>query len=238
MLGALVRAAQACYDMATVYETPFISGKDSLNNEFEFEGRTISIPHTLLISAISVMEDVNKAVSMDLKKAGDLIYIVGITQNELGGSEYFRVQGFIGNRAPKVSPHQGKQLMDCLSAATEKGLVRACHDCSDGGIGVAIAEMAFAGGLGAAIYLESVPLGEPIDRDDFILFSESNSRFLVEVAPENIAVFEEVMGATSLAVIGQVTDSEVLEIDGVDDRRVVALSLGELKEAWQRPMRW
>jgi phosphoribosylformylglycinamidine synthase len=175
---------------------------------------------------------------MDIKKAGDLIYIAGITQNELGGSEYFRVQGFIGNRVPKVNPHQGKQLMDCLSVATGKGLVRACHDCSDGGIGVAIAEMAFAGGLGAAIHLESVPLGEPIDRDDFILFSESNSRFLVEVAPENKAEFEEVMGATSLAVIGQVTDSEVLEIYGLDGGRIVAESLGDLKEAWQRPIRW
>jgi len=238
MLGALVRAAQAGYDMATVYETPFISGKDSLNNEFEFEGRTISIPHTLLISAISVMEDVNQAVSMDLKKAGNLIYIVGTTQNELGGSEYFRAQGFVGNSVPKVNPHQGKQLMDCLSAATGKGLVRACHDCSDGGIGVALAEMAFAGGLGAAIYLESVPLGEPIDRDDFILFSESNSRFLVEVAPESQAEFEQVMGATSLAAIGQVTDSEVLEVYGVNGSRIVAKSLGELKEAWQRPIRW
>ena len=238
MLGALVRAAQAGYDMAKVYETPFISGKDSLNNEFEFEGRTISIPHTLLISAIGVMEDVNRAVSMDFKEAGGLIYIVGTTWNELGGSEYFGAHGFIGNRVPKVNPQQAKQLMDSLSAATEKGLVRACHDCSDGGIGVAIAEMAFAGRLGARVYLASVPLGEPIDRDDFVLFSESNSRFLVEVAPENRAGFEEIMGATSLANIGQVTDSGMLEIYGVNGRRMVSESLGELKEAWQRPLRW
>ena len=238
MLGALVRAAQACYDMAKVYEAPFISGKDSLNNEFEFEGRTIYIPHTLLISAISVMEDVNQAVSMELKKAGGLIYIVGTTQNELGGSEYFRAQGFIGNIVPKVNPHQAKQLMDCLSVAMRKGLVRACHDCSEGGIGVAIAEMAFAGGLGAAIHLESVPLGEPMDRDDFILLSESNSRFLVEVALENKAEFEQGMGATSLAIIGQVTDSEMLEIYGLNGRRIVAKSIGELKEAWQKPIRW
>ncbi len=238
MLGALVRAAQACYDMAIIYGTPFISGKDSLNNEFEFEGKTISIPHTLLISAISVMEDVNRAVSMDFKKAGDLVYLVGTTLNELGGSEYFRIHGFIGNNVPKVNPQRGKELMDRLSAATEQGLVRACHDCSEGGIGVAIAEMAFAGGLGAIIYLKSVPLGEPIDRSDFILFSESNSRFLVEVAPENKDRFEEVMTDTSLAAIGQVTDSEVLEIYGVDGRKVATASLSELKEAWQKPIRW
>jgi phosphoribosylformylglycinamidine synthase len=109
-LGALVRACQACYDMAVAYGTPFISGKDSLNNEFEFEGKTISIPDTLLISAISVMEDSNKAVSMDFKNAGDLIYIVGTTNNELGGSEYFRSLGFIGNNVPKVNPHRLKSL--------------------------------------------------------------------------------------------------------------------------------
>jgi len=238
MLGALVRAAQACYDMATIYETPFISGKDSLHNEFEFEGKTISIPHTLLISAVGVMEDVNRAVSMDFKRAGDLVYIVGTTQNELGGSEYFRTHGLIGNSVPKVNPHQGKELMYRLSAATEKGLVRACHDCSEGGIGVAIAEMAFAGGLGATIYLKSVPLGEPIDRNDFILFSESNSRFLVEVAPESKDEFEEIMTGISFAAIGQVTDSEVLEVYGVDGRRVLVASLRELKDVWQRPIRW
>ncbi|GAH45533.1 unnamed protein product, partial [marine sediment metagenome] len=168
MLGALVRAAQACYDMAIVFETPFISGKDSLNNEFQYEGRTISIPHTLLISAIGVMDNASTAVSMDFKQAGDLVYIIGTTQNELGGSEYFRSQGFVGNGVPKVNPRLAKELMHRLSTATEKGLVRACHDCSEGGIGVAIAEMAFAGGVGASINLESVPLGEPVDRDDFI----------------------------------------------------------------------
>ena len=164
--------------------------------------------------------------------------MVGTTQNELGGSEYFRTQGFIGNSVPKVNPHQGKELMYSLSAATEKGLVRACHDCSEGGIGVAIAEMAFAGGLGAIIYLESIPLAEPIDRDDFILFSESNSRFLVEVAPESKDEFEEIMTGIRLAAIGRVIDSEVLEIYGVDGSRIVAKSLGELKDAWQRPIRW
>jgi len=238
MLGALVRAAQACYDMATVYETPFISGKDSLNNEFEFEGKNISIPHTLLISAISVMEDVSRAISMDFKKAGDLIYIVGTTYSELGGSEYFRTCGFIGNRVPEVNPKRAKELMERLSAATEKRLVRACHDCSEGGIGVAIAEMAFAGGLGATVHLKPVPLGEPIDRDDFILFSESNSRFLVEVAPEDKEEFEETMMGISFAAIGQVTGAEMLEVYGLDGTRVVAAPLGELKEAWQRPLRW
>ncbi|MFC1893122.1 AIR synthase-related protein [Chloroflexota bacterium] len=238
MMGTLVRASQACYDMATIYETPFISDKDSLNNEFELEGRTIAIPHTLLISAIGIMQDVNRAVSMDFKKAGNLIYIIGNTYNELGGSEYFRIHGFTGNNVPKVNPRLAKVLMDSLSTATEKRLVRACHDLSEGGIGVALAEMAFAGGVGATAYLGSVPLGEPVDRDDFILFSESNSRFLVEVAPEDKTEFEKVMSGIPLANIGQVTDSGVLEIYGLDGSKVLARPVGELKEAWQQPLRW
>jgi len=238
MLGALVRAAQACYDMAIVFETPFISGKDSLNNEFRYRGRTISIPHTLLISAVGVMEDTGGTVSMDFKQAGDLVYIVGTTQNELGGSGYFRSHGFIGNGVPEVNPHLSKELMDRLSVATGKGLVRACHDCSDGGIGVAVAEMAFAGGLGTTINLKDVPLGEPVDRDDFILFSESNSRFLVEVAPESQAEFEKIMAGVSFSNIGKVTDDDALEIYGLKGGKIVDKSLAELKEAWQKPLRW
>jgi len=175
---------------------------------------------------------------MDFKKADDLIYILGITHNELGGSEYFRSYGFVGNNVPKVNPQLARELMDKLSLAAEKSLVKACHDCSEGGIGVAIAEMAFAGGLGAAVHLESVPLGEPIDRDDFILFSESNSRFIVEVRQENKDEFEEIMGNVSLAAIGEVNDSKVLEIYGLDGRKIVNKSISELKEAWQKPLRW
>ncbi len=238
MLGALVRAAQACHDIALVYGTPFISGKDSLNNEFEYEGNVIAIPHTLLISAIGIMADVNRAVSMDLKQAGDLIYVVGETWNELGGSAYLSTRNLVGNGVPRVDAPRAKILMDNLSAATWKNLVRACHDCSDGGLGVAIAEMAFAGGLGVAVHLEQVPLGEPIDRDDFVLFSESNSRFLVEVAPEDREEFEKTMGDTRWAFVGEVTGSGVLEVYGQDGRRIVNESLADLKEAWQSPLRW
>ncbi|MBN1862954.1 MAG: phosphoribosylformylglycinamidine synthase subunit PurL [Dehalococcoidales bacterium] len=238
ILGALVRAAQACYDMALAYETPFISGKDSLYNEFEYQGRVISIPHTLLISALGIMEDVSRAVSMDFKQPDDLIYLVGLTHNELGGSEYLRLNGLTGNRVPRVNPQQAKRTMERLSLATRRGLVRACHDLSEGGLGVAVSEMAFAGGLGALVHLNSVPLGEPISRDDTILFSESNSRFLAEIAPEQETEFREVMRGVSLAAIGQVTDSARLEIYGLAGEKILVRSLKELKEAWQKPLRW
>ncbi len=237
-LGALVRAAQACYDIAISYEAPFISGKDSLYNEYEAEGKTICIPHTLLISAMAVMEDVNRVVSMDCKEAGDLIYIVGTTQNELGGSHYYDIHGYIGNNVPKVDAKRGKKLMDKLSTAMDKGLVKACHDCSEGGIGVAAAEMAFAGGLGMAIHLGQVPLAESMNRNDFVLFSESNTRFLVEIAPEDKHKFEEVMDGVDFAAIGELKDDEKFEVYGIDKARVLSSSIAELKEAWQKPLRW
>jgi phosphoribosylformylglycinamidine synthase II len=237
-LGRLVRAAQACYDMAVAYGTPFISGKDSLYNEYETDKESICIPPTLLISAMSVMDDINKAVSMDCKKAGDIIYIVGGTYQELGGSHYYAVRGRSGGSVPKVYPEKGRRLMGALSEAIAGGTVKACHDLSEGGIGVAAAEMAFAGGLGVSINLKDVPLGEPIDRDDFILFSESNTRFLVEVAPEDKEEFEEAMAGVDFAEIGKVNNTGNLVINGLKGRIVLEADIAGLKEAWQKPLRW
>ena len=237
-LGALVRAAQACYDIARVYGTPFVSGKDSLYNEYETGKESICIPPTLLISAMAVMDDVGKAITMDCKQAGNLIYIVGNTYNELGGSHYYANRGYIGNSVPKVHPEKGKALMNALSAAMKNGLVKACHDLSEGGIGVAAAEMAFAGGLGMNISLKNVPLAESIDRDDYILFSESNTRFLVEIAPKDKLAFEKAMAGIDFAEIGEVTKSKKLEVYGRNGKAIVKADIDELKEAWQKPLRW
>jgi phosphoribosylformylglycinamidine synthase II len=237
-LGGLVRAAQACYDVALGYETPFISGKDSLYNEFETERENICIPPTLLISAVAVMDNVERAVTMDCKRKGDLVYIIGTTWNELGGSQYYGIHGYVGNRVPRVDSKKGKRLMDTLSAVMEKGLVRACHDLSEGGIGVAAAEMAFAGGLGMVIHLGQVPLGETMNRDDYVLLSESNTRFLVEVAPKDRHQFEGMMAGVDFAAIGQVTSKEKLEVYGISGKLVLSAPIAELKEAWQRPLRW
>jgi phosphoribosylformylglycinamidine synthase len=237
-LGSLVRAAQACYDIALDYETPFISGKDSLYNEFETEKECICIPPTLLISAVAVMDNVERAVTMDCKREGDLVYIIGTTWNELGGSQYYGIHGYVGNRVPRVDPKKGKRLMDALSSVMEKGLVKACHDLSEGGIGVAAAEMAFAGGLGMVIHLGQVPLGEAMNRDDYVLFSESNTRFLVEVTPKDRHQFEDMMAGVDFAAIGQVTRKEKLEVYGLNGEMVLSALVAELKEAWQRPLRW
>ncbi|MFA5628830.1 MAG: phosphoribosylformylglycinamidine synthase subunit PurL [Dehalococcoidales bacterium] len=237
-LGSLVRACQACYDMAISFGTPFISGKDSLHNEFQYRGVTTAIPDTLLISAMGIMQDVNKAISMNLKAAGNYIYIIGDTYRELGGSEYYKTIGFLGNDVPIVDAQKSKNIMDNLSKATAKSLVQACHDLSEGGLGVAIAEMAFAGGLGATVKLANVPLGEEITRDDYILFSESNSRFLAEVAPCDAAEFEKTLGDAPFARIGEVTAVSTLEIIGLNNDVISKVEIENLKEAWQKPLGW
>jgi phosphoribosylformylglycinamidine synthase II len=238
MLGALIRAAQACHDMALAFGVPFISGKDSFNNQYEYEGNLIAVPHTLLISAIGITDDVKKSISMDLKTISDALYIVGVTGNDLGGSEYFAQHDAIGNNVPRVDPQQSRKTMEALSWAIEKGLVKACHDCSDGGLGVAVAEMAFSGGLGATIYLKNVPRSGPLYRNDYVFFSESNSRFIVEVAPENEAQFIKIMKGINLAQIGHVSQEETLEVYGLAGDLVMHAALNGLKEAWQKPLRW
>jgi phosphoribosylformylglycinamidine synthase len=128
--------------------------------------------------------------------------------------------------------------MEKLSKASEKGLVKACHDCSEGGIGVAVAEMAFAGGLGAEIKATLIPVSSKIDRDDFVLFSESNSRFIAEVTPENKAKFEKIMQGTVFAAIGTVNGTDKLNVSGLNGKKILSESINDLKEAWQKPLRW
>ncbi len=237
-LGPLVRAAKACYDIATAYGTPFISGKDSLYNEYRdtTTGEQRAIPSTLLISAICVMDDIRNAVTMDVKSPGNLIYIVGNTYAELGGSHYFAIHDYIGNKAPIVRPDEGKLTMDTLSDAISNGLVRSCHDCSEGGIGVAAAEMAFSGGCGMSLNLSNVPTGEDISSDDFLLFSESNSRFLVEIEQENQDKFVNHMDQVPIGCIGTVTDTSEFIVTGITGKRIVDTSIDILKSAWQTPL--
>ncbi len=237
-LAALVRAARACYDTALAYGTPFISGKDSFYNEFSDGNRTIAIPPTLLISAICVMDDVRQAVSMDVKSPGNTVYVVGLTRNELGGSQYYRMLGYIGRNVPTVDSAAGGGNMKGLHQAMSRGLVVACHDCSDGGLAVAAAEMAFAGGFGMMMDLGAVPRDHDVDRDDIVLFSESNSRFVVEVPRGREADFEAQMDGCPYGLVGVVTGGDRLIVRGLGGEEVVSSDLCTLKEAWQRPLRW
>jgi len=252
-LGSLVRAALACHDIAVALGTPFISGKDSLNNEFSYlddEGRkqTIAIPPTLLISAIGQVPDVRRCVTMDLKKPGNLLYQLGVTRDELGGSHFAKIRRLAGGTVPSVHAAAAKTLFRTLHGAIAAGLVRSCHDLSEGGLSVAVAEMAFAGGFGAEIDVSLAPqeligLNEPA-RIVALLFSESNTRFVCEVTPENQVAFESLLRRQNVrhARIGSVQASDRLVLwaseSRAEPRRLVNASLAELKEAWQSPLRW
>jgi phosphoribosylformylglycinamidine synthase len=237
--GSLVRAAQACYDGAIAYQTPFISGKDSLNNEFACEdGTIISIPPTLLISAIAIVNDVAKCVTMDAKRAGNLLFIVGETKNELGGSHYYKINGRLGANVPtldlRLAPKIARRISDTIAAS----LVVSCHDCSEGGLAVALAEMAFAGGLGIEADLRGLPKTAGCSRADTQLFSESNSRYIVEVEPQNYGSFAKMMLNLPFGQVGRVTGKNTLTIKAENGKAVVNANIDTLKQAWQKPLKW
>jgi len=252
-LGSLVRAALACHDVAVALGTPFISGKDSLNNEFSYwdaqgQKHTIAIPASLLISALGQIADVRQCVTMDLKQPGNLLYQIGATRDELGGSHYTLLHGQSGGNVPQVDPALARRTFQTLHQAISSGLLRSCHDLSEGGLAVAVAEMAFAGGWGAQVDVGTVPhtlytLHEPLSTIAR-LFAESNTRFVCEVSPPLQPVFEALLRDNQIpwAAIGSVQTSPQLTIvisDGNNARRtLIDLPIATLKQAWQQPLQW
>jgi len=235
-LGSLLRAVQACYDFAKAFRVPFISGKDSLYNESPLG----PILPTLLITAIGIIPDVRRAVSLDLKVPGDPIYLIGVTYPELGASEYFRLKGYIGNEVPRVRVPLARRIMECIIRALDMGFVKACHDLSEGGLGVAIAEMALSSGYGAEIWLSDVKQ-EGIRRSDFLLFSESNSRFLLEVKREKTHEFEKLLSSMGCPYsrIGEVQEEGRLIIHDLHSSDIIVdLGLGELRKAWKEGLKY
>jgi phosphoribosylformylglycinamidine synthase II len=230
-LGSLVKACEACYDMAKAFKTPFISGKDSLYNESPMG----PVTPTLLITAIGIVSDIRSVVSMDLKAPGNLLYIVGKTYPELGGSEYYKLKGYLGKSVPKVRAIKAKKTFKTLTKAIEKGLFKSCHDLSEGGLAIAVSEMALASSLGAELSLKKVPSKE-IERNDHILFSESNSRFLLEINPKDKADFEKVMKGKSFAEIGKVTKNPQLTINGLNGSIVIESPVADLRAAWKHTL--
>jgi phosphoribosylformylglycinamidine synthase len=235
-LAQLVRANQALYDYCTAYEVPCISGKDSMKNDYHIGDTKISVPPTLLFSVIARMPDVRRAITMDVKQPGDLVFILGETRAELGASEYYAMHEAIGNRVPQVDAQQARALYEALSHAMERDLINACHDCSDGGFGVAAAEMAFAGGYGMHLDLRAMPREAEIDRDDTLLYSESASRFVVTVPTQHRALFLQVMSGCIVGELGQVIDGPAFTVIGVRGEIVMQSDIKTLKEAWQRPL--
>ncbi|RLS58504.1 MAG: phosphoribosylformylglycinamidine synthase subunit PurL [Planctomycetota bacterium] len=242
-LGSLVRAALGCHDAALAYNTPFISGKDSLNNEFKYDDshgqkQVITIPSSLLISAIGQIENVENAVTMDLKEAGNRLILVGQTKSELGGSHFTFVQELTGGTVPRVDFKQAPQTLQGVHQVLAAGLVRSCHDLSEGGLALALAEMAFAGGLGIEASIAGV-CPESSDAVD-ALFSESQTRFVLEVESQHVDRVLATLKATgTLAVnIGSVTPDTRLNIVGSTGAVLIDADLADLKASWQLPLKW
>ena len=234
-LAQLVRANRGLFDAVTAFGIPLISGKDSMKNDYLVGDIKISIPPTLLVSVIGRIPDVRAAVTMDLKKEGNYLYLLGETSNELGGSEYYARLGYVGKNVPRVDFEPALKRYRAIHRAAREGLVRSCHDCSDGGLAVALSEMAFSGGIGAEVDLSAVPVRGDLD-DTALLFSESASRLLVEVEPERSGDFERLMVQDRWGRIGACVARPYLVISW-DRRELVRLSLDRMKESWQKTLR-
>ena len=260
-LGSLVRAARGAADAARAFGCPFISGKDSLNNTYRtHDGRRVSIPGTLLITAVGVVPDVRNLVSMEWKRPGDVIFVVGHTRPELGGGALARTRGVPLTWVPTVDLDHAPRILAAVASATAAGLVRSAHDLSEGGLAVALAESCLASDLGARVTLDQVPWSpswrashpevglpeemDPLEEETLRLFSESPTRLLVSVAPENRQGLEVLLEGAGLqpghdfAAIGEVRDDDLLVVEGLAPRGPPALEteIGPLRDTWRRPL--
>ena len=233
-LGSLVRAAQGCHDLALAYGRRSSRARTASTTSTR-SGREPAIPPTLLISAIGNVPDIQPRVTMDLKRAGNLLFLVG-SPVELGGSlalgHLARPGG--GPRPPGRSRTRPTPVPRGPCRAIQKGLIRACHDPSEGGLAVALAEMAFAGGHGLEIDVRDVPVTEPGLADSTRLFAESPTRFLVEVTPADAPALETLLGRTPHARIGRVLDSPQLQVLGESGVAIDA-NIDTLRSRWQKP---
>ncbi len=237
-LGSLVEAARGCHDGALLFSTPFISGKDSLNNEYlGADGQRHAIPPTLLISAIGLIPDISKAITMDLKQLGNLLYLVGDFTPVFGGSHFSLLTShFLLDPVPLVSPH-ASAVYASLHAAINSGLILSCHDLSEGGLAVAAAEMCIGGrlGLDLDVVTASAVHGEPEVAATACLFGETTGCLLAEVAPENVAAFEGHFADLPIRKLGRVTEEPILSIS-TNNQPLFTLPVSNLATAFNTPL--
>jgi phosphoribosylformylglycinamidine synthase II len=224
-LAKLVRMCEALRDATAAYCIPLTSGKDSMKNDFKADGVKISVPPTVLYSMTAKMEDVRRAITSDFKQADDVVYLLGETHDELGGSEFYALHGQLGANVPKVDFEKAKALYTLVGQANDQHLIQSCHDLSDGGLAVALAETTFGYGYGAEIDLPAT--GLPLATQ---LFSESHSRFLATVAPEDVVAFEQLLGDRATR-LGRVTLDGQLTVRHAG-QPVIAANTATLRAAW------
>jgi phosphoribosylformylglycinamidine synthase len=248
-LGQLKRAARACYDAAVLYKTPFISGKDSMYNDFKgFDGDDnpvkISVPPTLLISSIGIVPDVSQSVSMEPKITGDLVYLIGVTRDELGGSEYYAYVGerdrgerYIGRNVPKVNAMKARERYLKMYGTIREGLVASCASVGIGGLAYTFARMAMAAECGLSLELTGLlrESGLPAYK---ILFSESMGRLVATVDPKKREPFEQAMNGEPVDLVGKVTDTGRLVARGPGHGIILDAAVGDLKESYKKTLDW
>lgn len=241
-LDKLKRAARACYDYAVAYGTPFISGKDSMFNDFRGydelgEPVKITVPETLLISAIGVIRDSTQTVSLDTKLPGDLIYVLGETFEELGASEYFAMisekvgKEYIGNKVPHVNAKKNEKLYRALTQCIDRGLIASSIASARGGLAMALSKMAIGGMLGIEVSLKNLPC--EATSDDFLLFSESQGRVVVTIDPKNQEKFEKIMSGNKFACIGKVSKKRKIHITGKSGKTIVNLGVNDALKVYK-----
>lgn len=235
-LAQLVRAGQALARYCQEFGVPCVSGKDSMKNDYTGGGTKISIPPTVLFSVLGKMPNVNRAITSDFKRSGDGIYILGMTRRELAGSELADELKLSYTRVPSVDATTALARYRAVYRAIQAGLINACHDLSDGGLAVAVAEMALGGRLGAEIDLTAQPVAEDLNPTER-LYSESASRFLVTVPADCQADFEQLLSAHVCARLGEVNNSGELTI-GVDHHPLINVGVEELAQAFKATLDW
>ncbi len=233
-MAQLVRANKALYEICVAYGLPLISGKDSMKNDYGRGVTKISIPPTLMVTVIGPIPDATKTATIDFKSAGDLVYVLGGTREELGASEYFAMLGAVGNAVPVTDFATNLALYTKLSAAIRAGLARSVHDVSDGGLWVALAESAIGGRLGCDVDLALAPQDKGVS-DLGLLFGESQGRFVVSVSPDKAADFEAALQGSAFARVGAVTETPALRVRR-DDATLVDTTLDAAFAAWRKPL--
>ena len=230
-LAQLVRANQALYDYTKAFKVPCISGKDSMKNDSTRGGRKISIPPTVLFSTIAKMDDISKSVTLDVKFPGDLVYVIGTTKPELGGSEFFYMLGGTGKNVPKVNADSAIKLYKTVSKVTDKNLANSLHTPAIGGLAAAFAKIAMAGRLGLEIDLTQIPVSGKMTEHE-LLFSESNTRFIMTVAPKNREAVESILKTVPYAKVGKVSaDANVVMKSG--NKTLVKAPIAELLKKYK-----
>jgi len=235
-LGKLTRCVKGCRDYAIAYNVPFISGKDSLNNYFtKSDGSIVSIPGTLLISAISIIDDVQKTTGSDFKEAGNLIYVLGETSDELGGSRFLSIFNLEGGRCPVPNPEISLAIMRNLHQAIKNNLIMSCHDCSEGGFAIAIAEMMIGSGYGAEVYLDRMPA--TTEETVSLLFGESQGRFVVEVDEACVEKFEKLFKNLPCKQVGRVIPDFRLKVNHRDNM-LLDVDGEMMRQRWSGAISW